>query len=94
MKRKAFLMFFCLTFAVSGHAQDSSKHVIGETVEQFAAKVGIDLSACHKLKSKTWSCKSLMLAEQGFRLEVEKEGKWSAVLEGGKLVSFDGNLKK
>ena len=94
LMRKGFLLFFLLAFAVSASAHDSSNHAIGETVAQFAAKVGIDMDACHKLKLHTWTCSSLISAEHGVRLLVEKEGEWSAILDGGKLVSYNDNLKK
>jgi outer membrane lipoprotein-sorting protein len=94
MKCKGVSLLLCLAFAVSACAQASSKHILGETVSQFAAKIGVDMDPCRKRKLQTWTCKSLIAAEHGFRLEVEKEGEWSAVLDGGKLVSYDDNLKK
>ena len=94
MKRNGVLLFLCFEFAVSAYAQAPSKHVIGETVSQFAAKVGVDMDACHKLKLHTWTCKSFISAQHGFRVTIEKEGEWSAVLDGGKLVFYDDNLKK
>jgi hypothetical protein len=82
---------------------------IGETVAQFAAEVGVDMDACHKLKltgqprdldrqaSKlhvfAQTCKGLISAEQGQRLEIGKDGEWEAVLDGGKVVSYnDGHF--
>ena len=94
MKRKGVSLFLCLAFAVSACAQAPSKHIIGETVSQFAAKVGVDLDSCRRRKLETWTCKSLISAEHGFRVTLEKEGEWFAVLDGGKLVSYDDNLKK
>ena len=94
VKRNGVLLFLCLAFAVSAYAQVSSKHVIGETVAQFAAKVGVDMNSCHKLKLHTWTCVALKSAEKGHHVEVEKEGEWLAVLEGGNLVSYNDNLKK
>ena len=93
-KRNAVLLFLCLAFAVSAYGQDSLKHVIGETVAQFAAKEGVDISACHKLKLHTWTCNALISAEHGHRLKIGKEGEWSAGLDGGKLVFYNDNLKK
>jgi hypothetical protein len=93
-KRTGILLFLCLAFAVSAYANISSKHFIGETVAQFAAKVGVGMNACHKkLKLHTWTCTALISAEQGYRVTIEKEGEWSAVLDGGKLVSYNDNLK-
>ncbi len=94
-KRKGILLLLCLAFAVSAYAQVSSKHVIGETVAQFAAKMGVNMNACHK-KSKlhTWICTASIKAEHGYRVTIEKEGQWSAVLDGGKLVSYNENLKR
>jgi hypothetical protein len=84
-----------LAFAVSAYANISSKHFIGETVAQFASKVGVDMNACHKkLKLHAWTCTVLISAEQGYRVTIEKEGEWSAVLDGGKLVSYNDNLKQ
>jgi len=94
IKRKARLLFLWLAFAVSAYAQGSSKHVVGETVAQFAAKVGVDMNACHKkMKLHTFTCRALNNAEHGYRVTIEKEGEWSAVLDGGKLVFYDDNLK-
>jgi hypothetical protein len=94
-KRKGILLFLCLAFAVSAYAQVSSKHVIGETVAQFAAKVGVNMNACHKKpKLHTWTCTALIKAEHGYRVTIEKEGEWSAVLDGGKLVFYNDSLKR
>jgi hypothetical protein len=94
IKRKAISLFLCLAFAGSPYAQGSSKHVIGETVAQFAAKVGANMDACHKkLKLHTFTCRALINAEHGYHVTIEKEGEWSAVLDGGKLVFYDDNLK-
>jgi hypothetical protein len=93
-KPRGILLFLCLASAVSGYAHISSKHVIGETVAQFAVKAGVDMNACHKLKLHTWTCKALISAEHGDRVEIEKEDEWSAVLDEGKLVSYNDNLKK
>jgi hypothetical protein len=94
IKRKEILLLLCLAFAVSACAQVSSKHVIGETVAQFANKVGVNMNACHKkLKLRTWTCTALISAEQGRHVKVEKEGEWLAVLEGGKLVFYNEALK-
>ena len=88
-------LFLCLALAVSAYAQDSSKHEIGETVAQFAAKVGVDMNTCHKkTKLHTWKCRALVNAERGYRVTFEKKGEWSAVLDGGKLVSYNDNPKK
>jgi hypothetical protein len=95
IKRKAILLFLCLAFAVSAYAQGSSKPVIGETVAQFAAKVGVDMNACHKkMKLHTFICRALINAEHGYRVTIEKEGEWSAALDGGKLVFYNDNLKR
>jgi hypothetical protein len=95
IKRNETLLLLCLAFGASAYAQGSSKHVIGETVAQFAAIVGVDMNACHKkLKLHTWTCTSLISAEHGYRVTIEKEGEWSAVLDGGKLVSYNVNLKR
>ena len=94
LNRKGILLFLCLAFATSADAQISSKHVIGENVAQFAAKLGLDINNCHKLKLHTWTCTALISAEQGHRVKIGKEGEWSAVLEGGKLVSYNENPKK
>jgi hypothetical protein len=75
-------------FAVPAYSRGSSKHVIGETVAQFATKVGVDLSACHKRKLHTWTCVALISAERGRHVVFEKEGEWLAVLEDGKLLSY------
>jgi len=84
-----------LAFAVSAYAQVSTKHLIGETVAQFAAKVDVNMNACHKkLKLHTWTCTALIKAEHGYRVTIEKEGEWLAVLDGGKLVSYNDNLKR
>jgi hypothetical protein len=108
-RNKMLLLFLCTAFASSALAQVPSSHVIGETVAQFAAKAGIDMDACRKLKlnAQPWeldrqarklhvfaeTCKGLISAEQGQRLEIGKGGEWSAVLDGGKLVSFkDGRM--
>jgi len=95
VSRNQMLLLLWLALAVSAYAQVSSKHEIGETVAQFAAKEGVDMNACHK-KSKllTWKCRALVNAEHGYRVTFEKEGEWSAVLEGGKLVSYNDNPKK
>jgi hypothetical protein len=94
VKRNEILLFLCLASAVSAYAQVSSKHEIGETVAQFAAKVGVNMNACHKkTKLHTWTCTALVNAEHGYRVTIEKEGEWSAVLDGGKLVSYNGKLK-
>jgi hypothetical protein len=95
IKRKAILLFLCLAFAVSAYAQVSSKHVIGETATQFAAKVGVNMDACRKTqKLHTWTCHAFIKAEKGYRVTIEKEGEWSAVLDGGKLVFYNDNLKR
>jgi hypothetical protein len=95
VKRNQMLLFLCLALAVSAHAQVSSKHEIGETVAQFAGKVGVNMNACHKkAKLHTWTCTALVSAEHGYRVTIEKEREWSAVLDGGKLVSYNDNLKK
>lgn len=94
-KRNGTLLFLCLTLGVSAYAQVSSKHEIGETVAQFAAKVGVNMNTCHKkAKLHTWRCTALVNAEHGYRVTFEKQGEWSAVLDGGKLVSYHDNLKK
>jgi hypothetical protein len=94
-KRNEILLFLCLTLAVSAYAQASSKHEIGETVAQFAAKVGVNMDACHKkAKLHTLACRALVNAEHGYRVAIQKEGEWSAILDGGKLVSYNDNLKK
>ena len=80
-------------------------HAIGESVDDFAAKVGVDMAACHKLNfnARAWdldkqarklhvfveTCKGLIGAEQGQRLEIGKENEWAAILDGGKLVSYN-----
>ena len=95
IKGKTILLFLCLAFVISADAQVSSKHVIGETVAQFAAKVGINIDPCHKKKKlHTWTCRALINAEKGYRVTIEKEGEWSAVLDGGKLVSYNDNQGK
>jgi hypothetical protein len=95
VKRNQMLLFLCLALAVSAYPQDSSKHEIGETVAQFAAKVGVDMNTCHKkAKLHTWKCRALVNAERGYRVTFEKKGEWSAVLDGGKLVSYNDNPKK
>jgi hypothetical protein len=95
VKRNEILLFLCLASAVSAYAQLSSKHEIGETVAQFAAKVGVNMNTCHKkAKLHTLTCRALVNAEHGYRVTIEKEGEWSAVLKGGKLVSYHDNLKK
>jgi hypothetical protein len=93
-KRKGVLLLLCLAFAGSSYGQGSPKHLIGETVAQFAAKVGVDMGACHKQKLHTWTCNALISAEHGHRLKIEKEGEWSAVLDGSKLVFYNDNLTK
>jgi len=95
IKRKKILLFLCLAFAVSAYAQVSSKHVLGEAVTQFAAKVGVNMDACrNKQKLHTWTCRAFTNAEKGYRVTIEKEGEWSAVLDGGKLVFYNDNLKR
>jgi hypothetical protein len=95
VKRNEILLFLCFVLPVSAYAQASSKHEIGETVAQFAAKVGVNMNACHKkAKLHTWRCTALVNAEHGHRVTFEKAGEWSAVLDGGKLVSYNDNLKK
>jgi hypothetical protein len=95
VKRNGILLFLCLALGVSAYADNSSKHVIGETVAQFAAKVGVNMNACHKKqKLHTWTCRALVNAEHGYLVTIEKEGEWSAVLDGGKLVSYNDSLKK
>jgi len=105
MKSEFTLLIFYFAFAVSARAQVPANHIIGETVAQFAAELGVDMDACHKLKfnAQPWdldrqakklhvfaeTCKGLISAEQGKRLQMGKDGVWSAVLDGGKLVSYD-----
>jgi hypothetical protein len=105
MKRTSTLLIASLGFALSARAQVPANHVIGETVAQFALELGVDMDACHKLKfnAQPWdldrqakklhvfaeTCKGLISAERGQRLEIGKDGVWSAVLDGGKLVSYD-----
>jgi hypothetical protein len=84
-------------------------HVIGESVNDFAAKVGVDMVVCRELNFSAKprdldkqakklhvfadTCRGLINAEQGRRLEIGKENEWSAILDGGKLVSYnDGRL--
>ena len=85
-----FLLFACTAAAA---ARMPLKHVIGENVAQFAEKEGIDLKACRARKLHAWTCKALISAEQGNRVTVGKDGEWSAVLDGGKLISYDDDLK-
>lgn len=95
VKRNEILLLVCLALAVSAYAQVSSKHEIGETVAQFAAIVGVNMNTCHKIaKLHTLTCRALVNAEHGYRVTIEKEGEWSAVLDGGKLVSYNDNHKK
>jgi hypothetical protein len=95
MKHKGIVLFLLSALAGPAYAQVSSKHEIGETVTQFAAKVGVNMNACHKkAKLHSLTCRSLVNAERGYRVTIEKEGEWSAVLDGGKLVSYHDNLKK
>lgn len=94
VKRVATLLSLCLALAVFAYAQVSSKHEIGETVAQFATKVGVKMNACHKkAKLHSLTCTALVNAERGFRVTFEKEGEWSAVLDGGKLVSYSDKIK-
>jgi len=91
--------------------QDAPKptggHVIGESVDDFAAKVGVDMPACHELNFNRRdldkqarklhvfadTCRSLIGAEQGRHVEIGKDKEWFAILDGGKLVSYnDGHL--
>lgn len=82
---------------------------VGEPVPQFAAELGVDMDACHKLKlnAQPWdlnkqanklhvspqTCKGLIAAEQGQHIEIGRQNEWAAVLDGGKVVSYnDGHL--
>jgi hypothetical protein len=95
IERKAILPFLCLAFAASAYGQGSSRPVIGETVAQFAGKVGVNMNACHKkMKLHTFTCRAFLNAEHGYHVTIEKEGEWSAVLHGGKLVFYDDHLKQ
>jgi hypothetical protein len=95
MRHKGILLFLLSALAGPAYAQVSSMHEIGETVTQFAAKVGVNMIACHKkAKLHPWACTALVNAERGYRVTIEKEGEWSAVLDGGKLVSYRDILKK
>jgi hypothetical protein len=84
-------------------------HTLGESVDEFAAKIGVNIGACRqldfsaaprdlekqakKLQVFAETCKGLLGAEQGQRLEIGKPQEWSAVLDYGKLVSFyDGHV--
>jgi hypothetical protein len=89
VKRELISLFLLSAFAASTYAQVSSKHVIGENVTEFASKVGVDMDACRKQKLHTWTCTALISAQEGRRVKVAKKGDWSAVLDGGKLVSYN-----
>jgi len=93
MNRARTLLFLLFACTAAAAARSPLKHVIGENVAQFAEKEGIDLKACRARKLHTWTCKALISAEQGNRVTVGKDGEWSAVLDGGKLISYDDNLK-
>jgi len=93
MNRTRTILFLCFVCTASAQARIPPKHVIGENVAQFAEKEGVDLKACRERKLHTWTCKALISAEQGYRVTIGKDGQWSAVLDGGKLISYDDDLK-
>ena len=109
MKPADSLVFLCFALSSSAFGQVPTKHMIGESVADFAVEVGVDMDACHKLNlsASQWdlmkqekklhvsaaTCKGLIAAERGNRVEIGKDGQWSAVLDGGRLVSYyDGHV--